>query len=69
MSSPTPSDLELQRIIDFENAHPQICTDPDDPEHLLNSPDYPIPHDYYDSCPVSPFPEQTRSPSLVPTEP
>src|SRR5882762_3193721 len=69
MSSPTPSDLELQHIIDFENACSRIHTDPDDPEHLLDSPDYPIPHDYYDSRPISPLPEQTRSPSLVPTEP
>src|SRR5882762_4160633 len=69
MSSPTPSDLELQRIIDFKNARSRICTDPNDPEHLLDSPDYPIPHDYYNSRPVSPFPEPTRPPSLVPTEP
>src|SRR5882762_2213018 len=32
MSSPTPSDLELQHIIDFKNACSQICTNPDDPE-------------------------------------
>src|SRR5882762_4528326 len=69
MSSPTPSNLELQRIINFENTRSRICTNPNNPEHLLDSPNYPIPHDYYDSCPISPLPEQSHPPSLPPTQP